>query len=108
MYDSIFLFGCVLVMGLVAWRSLSIVLRISDHSLRRKEYERKDHLQMIERLLEKRDAGSSKIDVIQLHAQERNNKNRMDAEVEKNAVVIPGVSKEAKVPQDVFSTETGS
>lgn len=93
------LFLGILVLGIILWRMISTVQGVTDHSFRRKEYERRDYLNLVERLIEKRDSeGDAKVDIAQLHAQERNNKNTLDTEVEKKVIGEP-VAK-----QPMFST----
>lgn len=93
------LFLGIVVLGIVLWRMISTVQGVTDHSFRRREYERRDYLNLVERLIEKRDCeGEAKIGIAQLHAQERNNKNRMDTEVE---VKVAG---EIVAEKPIFST----
>lgn len=90
MYDEIseiLLFLCVLVLGGVLWRVVSLVSALSHQAFRFQEYEHRDLSQFIERLLEKRDApDADKLEIARRHAQERHLKNAMDAGVEEKAV----------------------
>lgn len=102
MYDripEILLFLCVLVLGGVLWRVVSLISALSHQAFRFQEYEHRDLSQFIERLLEKRDAPDAhKLDVTRMHAQERNAKVTTDASVEGKAVDGPPKRRAERMP----------
>jgi hypothetical protein len=76
----------VVFAGLIAllWRQTLTLGRLAGINTRERDRERHDSQQMIERLLEKRDAGDG-LEMARMHKIERLETNRLDAGLEKAA-----------------------
>lgn len=85
--------GALVFVGLVAliWRQTLTLGKLAGINTRAQDRERRDLHQMIQRLLEKRDANDG-LEMARLHRLERTEQVRLDAKVEENAERPPATA----------------
>ena len=87
----------IIAFVVVLWRMTAALVAMSGTRARSNDRERRDHYQIIERLLEKRDATNG-FDMAQMHSRERVEQMKIDACMEQTATEQPKPKAEKENP----------
>lgn len=93
---------------LCVWKVSSCLKTILDSTNRSVERERRDYVQFIERLIEKRDIPADRVaELAALHIQERASRVQMDSQTEIKTNTKSSAPKERKIPEkeDLVNTD---